>query len=203
MNGDFFGFGQHAEAHVERAGGRIDLAGVQLDLGGLDPLNLAVGGHFTIECFDAEGHKKWEETAKNGVTNLALNDILNVYLRNTTQKASWYIGLVDGGVSFSAFAAADYVGSHGGWTENKAYSGSTRPQWSPGAAASQSVSNSSTVDFAMTGTATIKGLFLISDSDNSQELGLIFSTAAFSGGNQGVNNGDTLKITYTVSAASS
>ena len=71
------------------------------------------------------------------------------------------------------------------------------------AAASQGVTNGTTSDFTMNATATIKGLFLNSDSTKSGTAGLLFSTAAFSGGNQSVNSGDTLKVTYTVSATSS
>ena len=45
-----------------------------------------------------------------------------------------------------------------------------------------------------------RGVFLL---PNLLTTGTLFSTAAFSGGNQSVNSGDTLKVTYTVSATSS
>jgi hypothetical protein len=203
MQGNF-GIGDRATALVERASGQIDQPGFRLELGGLDPLSLGVGGYFTVECYDADGVKRWEERAKNGVSNAALNDLLNVYLRNTSQTAAWYLGLVDN-ASYTSFAPGDTMSSHSGWIENTNYSGATRPQWSPAAAASQSVSNTTTVDFAMNpGSAvTIRGLFVASDSTKGGTSGTLFSTAAFSGGNQTVNNGDTLKITYTVSASSS
>jgi hypothetical protein len=203
MQGNDFTIGDRADALVERAGGIIDLPGVRLDLGDIDPGKLGVGGYFVIECFDAGGNLRWEDTAENGVVNLALNDVLNVYLRNTAATANWYIGLVDN-ASFTGFAAADTVAAHSGWVENTNYSNPTRVQWSPGAASNQGVTNSVTADFNMTPVSpvTIKGLFLCSDNTKGGTGGLLFATAAFTGGNQTVNNGDTLKVTYTVNASS-
>jgi hypothetical protein len=172
------------------------------DFGG----GVAVGGRFRMECYDREGNLRWVDDLKNGVTNQALNLILDQVLRNQAGISQWYLGLMDN-AGFSAFAASDVPNSHPGWVENTDYSAATRPPWSPGAASGQAVTNSVTVDFAMNpvSAVTIRGLFLISANDkgggaSGQKL---FSTAAFSGGNQTVNNGDTLKVTYTVSAASS
>jgi hypothetical protein len=160
-----------------------------------------IGGRFTVRCFAPDGRLRWEEEVKNGVSNVALNNVLDVYLRTQSQAPAWYIGLVDN-AGYSAFAGTDTMASHAGWTESSDYAAATRPQWSPGAASNQSVSNSTTVDFAMNATKTIRGLFLASDSSKNGVAGTLFATAAFSGGNQSVNNGDTLKVTYTVSAAS-
>lgn len=202
MQGDNFGISDSADALVERADGTVDQPGFKLDLSGLDPANLGVGGYFVIECRDEDGKLRWEDTAENGVTNNALNDVLNVYLRNTAQTANWYIGLVDN-ASFTGFAAGDTMASHSGWIENVAYTNTTRVQWTAAAAASQGVTNTSTCNFTMNASATIKGLFLNSDNTLNGTVGNLFSTAAFSGGNQTVNSGDTLKVTYTVSATSS
>lgn len=201
---DSLAIGDWAGSHVEKANGTIELPGLFLDFSALLPEMLGVGGSFDIECVDANGETRWRDTAKNGVTNNALNDLLNVYLRNTTQTSAWYIGLVDN-ASFTAFSASDTAASHSGWIENTNYSNATRVQWSPGAAASQGVTNSTTADFNMTpgSGATIKGLFISSLNTISGTTGTLFSTAAFSGGNQTVNSGDTLKVTYTVSATSS
>jgi hypothetical protein len=204
MNGNGFAIGDYADALVERADGTIALpGGINLDLSGLKNIeSFGVGGYFLVECFDADGNLKWEDTAENGVTNAALNDILNVYLRGTTQTANFYIGLVDN-ASFTGFAAGDTMSSHSGWIESTAYSNTNRVQWSPSAASSQAVVNGTTCDFNMNATATIRGIFLSSDNTKSGTTGNLFATAAFSGGNQTVNSGDTLKVTYTVSAASS
>ena len=204
MIGCGFAIGDHAGAHVERADGITDLPGIRLDLAGLDPSRLGVGGYFTIECFDRDGVLLWETTAENGVVNSALDDVLNVYLRGTAQTPNWYIGLVDN-AGFTGFAAADSMSSHSGWSENTNFSNANRVQWSPAASSNQGVTNTTTCDFSMNpgSQVTVRGLFLSSDNTKGGTTGKLFATAAFSGGNQAVNNGDTLKVTYTVSATSS
>lgn len=162
---------------------------------------LRMWGVYRVRCFAPDGTLKWEDWAFNLITNTALNDVLNEYIRATTQTTAWYMGLVDNS-GFTAFAAADTASSHSGWTESQAYSNSTRPQWSPGAASNQSITNSSSVNFSMNATATIRGIFIISNSTIGGTSGTLFSEAAFSGGNQSVNSGDTLQCTYTLSLAS-
>jgi hypothetical protein len=167
--------------------------------------SLSLGGVFHFECFDSDGNLKWEADAKNIVTNYALNSVLDVYLRAQTQISTWYMGLVDNS-GFTAFAAGDgasgNISTHSGWNEIPSTTGYTgsRPTWTPAAASSQSISNSSTVNFAMLNTYTVKGAFLASATGSS---GVLFCEAAFTGGNQTVNNGDTLKVTYTINATTS
>jgi hypothetical protein len=43
----------------------------------------------------------------------------------------------------------------------------------------------------------------VSNNTVGGTTGTLFSTASFAGGTQTVNNGDTLKVTYTISAANS
>lgn len=159
-------------------------------------------GHYaSVKCFDKDGKLKWEDEAHNLITNAGLNDVLNEYIRGTSQTTAWYMGLVDN-ASWTAFAAGDTAASHTGWLESAAYSNATRPQWSPGASSGQSITNGSTVNFTINATATIKGLFIISNNTISGTTGTLFSEAAFSGGNQAVQSGDTLQCTYTLSLAS-
>ncbi len=158
-------------------------------------------GKFDVVCRDEDGNIKWEDEAHNLVTNVGLNDVLNEYIRGTSQTTAWYMGLVDN-ASFSSYQAADTAASHTGWLESAAYSNGTRPQWSPGAASGQSITNGSSVNFNINGTATIRGLFIISNNTVSGITGILFSEASFSGGNQAVQSGDTLQCTYTLSFAS-
>jgi hypothetical protein len=161
---------------------------------------LAIGGHFTIECRDATGRLKWSERAKNGVTNAGLTNLLDVYLRQQA-NSTWYISLIDGS-GYTALAAADTASSHAGWSESAAYTAATRPAWGPAAAASQSIANSSVVNFTMNATKTIKGAFLISDSTKSGTTGTLFCTALFSQGDRSVVNTDVIAVTYTCGATS-
>jgi hypothetical protein len=158
-------------------------------------------GEYTVRCIAPDGTVRWIAMARNLITNAGLNDVLNAYIRGTTQTTAWYMGLVDNS-GFTAFAAADTMSGHAGWSESQAYSNGSRPQWSPGAASNQSITNGSTVNFSMNASATIRGIFIASNSTTGGTSGTLFSEAAFSGGNQSVNSGDTLQCTYTLSLAS-
>lgn len=135
----------------------------------------------------------------NGIVNEGLNSILDIMFHATTQIATWYIGLVDN-AGFTAFAASDIMSSHTGWSESVAYSDATRIEWTEGAAATQSITNSTPVTFNINAGATIKGIFVTSGSAKSGTTGTLWSTAAFAS-NVTVVNGDQLKVTYTVNAS--
>lgn len=171
------------------------------------PSGFAIGGTFRMECVRQDGTTRWVSDLKNGVTNQALDDVLNVYLGTGTKTTTWYLMLVDN-ASFTAFSATDTPASHAGWVENQSYSNSTRPAWTLGSSSGQTVTNGTSVNFNMNPTigspVTIRGLALISANDKGGGAGgqILFATAAFTGGNQVCANGDTLKVTYTVSAAS-
>ncbi len=132
------------------------------------------------------------------VTNAGLNHALATEFTSGSAVATWYIGLINNSPSPS-LNAADTLASHAGWVETAAYSGN-RPAWTNGAVSGQATTNASTVNFAMTGTVTVYGLFIGSAASGSS--GTLWATAAFTGGTQAVNNGDTLQTTFTVSAAS-
>lgn len=136
------------------------------------------------------------------VVNGALNNILDVYIRDQSQTVNWYCGLVDN-AGFSAFAAADTMASHAGWSESTAYTQANRVTWSPGAASAGSVSNSSVMTFSINATVTVHGIFIASSSTKGETASTLFGTAAFASGNQACNNGDTLQVTVTATITSS
>lgn len=154
-------------------------------------------GRFIAQVFDKQGSLKWEAEIPNGVVDVGIHYLLDAGFNGGSQVTTWYMGLVDNS-GFSAFANADTMGSHSGWTENQNYSEANRPEWTAGAASSRSVTNSATVDFSMNATATIKGIFITSSNTKGGTSGTLWSTGAFSS-NASVTNGDTLKVTYTVS----
>lgn len=192
---DKAGISDSAGCRVIHADGTRHIA----DTGGCKASGI-LKGHYHVVCRDSDGNIKWEDDADNLITNAGINDVLNAYIRGTTQTTAWYIGLVDNS-GFTAFANADTSASHSGWSENQSYSNGARLQWSPGAASGQSITNSSSVNFSINATATIRGLFVISVSTLGGTTGTLFSEAAFAGGNQSVNSGDTLQCTYTLSLA--
>ena len=164
-----------------------------------------VGGVFRAECYDVDGWFVWQDYLKNGVTDSGIASVLNVYFEAATQITTWYIGLIDN-AGFTALASGDTITSHTGWSEvsGSNVSNTTRPAWSPGAPSGGAIVNATTTNYNMINSAalTLKGMFLVSDSTKGGTTGLLFSTATFTGGTQAVNNGDTVKITYTMSATS-
>ena len=77
--------------------------------------------------------------------------------------------------------------------------GNSRPTWVPAQAASKSITNTSSVNFAMNNDNTIiQGIFVTSDNTLGGTAGFLWSAGLF-GSAQTLFNGDSLKITYTVS----
>jgi hypothetical protein len=154
-------------------------------------------GKFRIEHRNKDGKLLGIYEVPNGIVDVGLNHILDTEFNGGTPITTWYIGLIDN-ASFSALAAADTMASHAGWIENNDYTQSNRVTWTSGAAASRSITNAVTCDFSMNATKTIKGIFITSNNTKGGTSGTLWSTAAF-GSTVSVNNGDTLKVTYTLS----
>ena len=104
------------------------------------------------------------------------------------------MGLVDNS-GFTAFSPSDTVASsgHTSWNEVVAGTGYTttgtnRLTWTPAAAASQSISNSTTVNFPILAPYTIKGAFLtnLQSGTGASPTYYIAAEAAFSAGTQAV-----------------
>jgi hypothetical protein len=159
------------------------------------------GGVFTVKCFDKDGNLKWEEVAHNLVVNSGLQDMNTQYFKGVSYTAAWYLGLVTGPGSGNTYAAGDTMATHAGWSEDTNYSGNRKAvSFGTASTADPSViSNSaSQATFAMTGTTTIAGAFLTTDSTKGGTTGTLFSVANFqSPGDRSVINGDTLSVTYT------
>lgn len=136
----------------------------------------------------------------NDITNEGKNTIFDVMFSDLTQvaAASWYIGLISLS-GYSALAAADVMSSHAGWTEFTTYSQANRVAWGPGNPASQSITNGTPATFDITGSGTVKGIFVTSQNTKGGTTGYLWSTALFSA-DVPVVNADQLKITYTINA---
>jgi hypothetical protein len=154
-------------------------------------------GKFRIEHRNKDGKLLGIYEVPNGIVDVGLNHILETEFHSGSQVTTWYIGLIDN-ASFSALAAADTMASHAGWVESADYTEANRPTWTAGAAAARTITNAVTVDFSINATKTIKGIFITSNNTKSGTTGTLWSTAAF-GSTVSVNNGDTLKVTYTLS----
>lgn len=155
-----------------------------------------VRGWFKIQHIRA-GKVIGEYNVPNGITDAGLNHLLETEFHSGSQVTAWYIGLVDND-GFSAFAAGDIMSSHGGWAEITAYDEANRPQWTAGTASTRQITNASTVNFTISATKTLKGLFVTSNNTKGGTTGTLWSTAAF-GSTVSVADNDVIKVTYTVS----
>lgn len=157
-----------------------------------------LAGRFVIEHRDREGNLKGMYDVPNGIVDEGLNHILDTQFNGGSQVSTWYIGLVDNS-GWSAFADEDTLGDHSGWSEFTSYSEGNRVTWNSDAASSRSVTNGNTADFSINASGNVKGIFVSSnDIKSTGNTGTLWSTAAFSSV-VATANGDTLKVTYTVS----
>lgn len=155
-------------------------------------------GQWRVVCRRPDGTIRWVEEAPNLIVNAGLDHILDAVLSAATQITTWYIGLKNAGSG----AAGDTMASHAGWTENQNYSEANRVQWQEGGVSGQSIDNSGNVaSFSINANGqTIAGMFLTSDNTKGGTTGTLFSVTDFSS-SKSADSGDTLEVTYTVSAA--
>lgn len=155
-------------------------------------------GRYVVECFDADGNLKWQDTINNLVVTVGKNDLLDKYLAGSAYTAAWYVGLVSATSYTTGAAAGDTMSSHGGWAEDQNYSQGTRPAASWAAASGGSKALSSAAAFSINATTTIKGCFMASNSTKGGTTGILLSAGLFSGGDKAVGNGDTLNVSYSL-----
>jgi hypothetical protein len=180
-----------------------------LDIEGLNPRGRFVVVHYR------NGKRINEYQFPNGICNEGKNKLLDVMFHGATAIGSWFLGLIDN-TGYTALAATDTyanIGVSNGWAEFTGYTdgnntdnATTRPEWQENAAANQSITNGTVAIFNVTSAGTIKGVFLVGGvaqanlkSDHAAG-GCLWATALFSSGDVAVQNGDQLKVTYTVSA---
>jgi hypothetical protein len=207
-------FAQKAGAELIRGGARKPEFPTLLPSAGDQ---LQPRGRFYIELWRG-GKRVHAEAFNNGITNEGKNFLLNVMFHGTTAITTWYLGLIDNS-SFTALAAADIytnINQAGnGWHEFTSYtdnanasSAVTRPIWNEDASSGQAITNSSVAIFDITGSGTVKGVFLAGGGPSPSTKGdhdasasaKLWATALFGSGDVAVLNGDQLKVTYTVSA---
>ena len=163
-----------------------------MDLGPETVGKLGVVGVFEVVCRDADGNVQWVETVRNTFVNAGLN-----YLLDSGFGGTEYLGLKGSGTP----NAADTMASHATWSEITAYTEGTRPTYSHAAASSQQVTNSaSKATFSINGTTTIYGIFCTTNSTKGGTTGTLVSATDFAS-SKSADNGDTLEVTYTVTAA--
>ena len=171
-------------------------------------------GHFTVEHWRA-GKKIATYEADNGVTVEGKNYLWDVMFHNTAASATWYIGLIDGDVGYTALDEDDTYDdinqAGNGWDElpSNDYTiggdNTLRGTWNEDAASAKAMTNSTAVTFVIVTPSTVKGLFICGLGANADKQGdhandgKLWSTALWSTGDATVILADELKVTYTVS----
>jgi hypothetical protein len=157
------------------------------------------GGVYKAECYGEDGRLKWSEEFPNLVVNQGLAFINTQVFQGANYSATWYMGIIDGGATYSAL---DTMSSHAGWTENVDYLQAARPTmvFNSTTTANPAVIASIAVSYTMSATATVGGAFLTTDNTKGGTNGTLLSAGNFTVGNRGLVSGDTLNVTYTFSA---
>jgi hypothetical protein len=195
-NIDKFGMGDSVDASVTRNAG----SGEEFGLNGV----------YTFTCYDQDGNVKWVDGFENLTTNVGRQNLLNSYFANTGGGAVVMGLMTNNAVPASIPAYTDTQASHTGWFEAGGTNAPTytaprqTPSFSTASNANPSVLSTSTpVVFAMTSSGTVTGAFIniggSSTIDNT--TGTLFSAGNFTAGSKTVTSGDTINVTYTLSAS--
>lgn len=193
------GFGDHAVATLQ-ANANI-------------PEGMGVEGFYHVECRDANGNLKWDESFPNLVVAVGKQLLLDTLLRTsgTYTTVGPFLGLIN---NSTTFAATDTMASKT-WTELTTYTvgGSAVRGTAVFAAASSAgttpsnvtTSTATAITYTMTGSATVYGCFLVTGtgavSTISSTAGVLYSEGNFATAKT-VTSGDTVSVTYSTTATS-
>lgn len=167
---------------------------------------MTLTGKYHAMCIDKDGNLKWEDDIENTVMTTGKNVALDAFLAGAAYTVVGpYMGLISI-TSFTAISAADTMASHAGWLEagNANAPTYTAPRktavWAAASGGSKALS--AALSFAITGTGTVKGCFMVyftgavTTIDNTS--GTLLSAGLFTGGDKPVVNTDTLNVSYSM-----
>lgn len=160
--------------------------------------------HYSVEAYDPQGQLKWRDEFDNIVVTAGLNDSLDKHFKGSNYSAAWYVGLLSATPTVNA---ADTMASHAGWTEVAAYDEAVRQTLTLGSVSGGSVSNAAAkaVFTISTDSTDIGGAFVSNGSakatDSGYNTGVLYGAGAFTAGNKSLDDGDTLTVTITLTAA--
>jgi hypothetical protein len=197
-------------------GGFGDQATITLNAGANANETVGIEGVYKVECRDAAGNLKWEESFPNLVNQGGKELMLNTLLVTASgyTRVGPYLGLISG--SSPTFAASDTMTSHSGWTEftNYTVGGSAvrgTATFSSSTSTGTTPSNvttcaASAITYTITGGGgTVGGCFLVTgtgaSSTQSNTGGTLYSAGAFTTAKI-TTAGDTVSVTYSTTATS-
>jgi hypothetical protein len=161
--------------------------------------HVTIGQTYHVECFDRFGKLKWAEDVHNLVVTTGLNFLLDTVYRGSAYTAANFVGLKGAG----NVAAGDTMASHAGWTEVTTYDEAARPALTMAAANAGSCNNSaSKAVFTISGTVTVAGAFVATNSTKGGTTGTLIGGGDFAQSRDCVDN-DVLNVTVTATQAAS
>lgn len=191
--------------HIEKLNSHVHTDAGVLRVASIGEI-LALNGHYWASCVDAKGREKWRDEIENTVMTAGKNLALDTILAGSSYSVTGpYMGLISS-VSYSAISAADTQASHAGWTEAGVTNAPTYTTPRKTAVFSSAAAGvkalSAALSFAITGTGTIKGCFIIFGTgavttiDNTS--GTLLSAGLFTGGDKVVANTDTVNVSWSL-----
>ena len=196
-------------------GGFGDNATITLNAGAVANETVGIEGVYHVECRDAAGNLKWEESFPNLVNAVGKELMLDTLLKGSAYTVVGpYLGLISG--SSPTFAASDTMTSHAGWTEFTNYTVGGSPVRGTAVFAASTSSGTtptnvttcaaSPITYTITGAGgTVFGCFLVTGSGATSAQGNTGGTL-YSVGNFATAKittaGDTVAVTYSTTATS-
>lgn len=200
---------------IKEQGGFGDHAVATMATNVADNETVGVEGVYHIECRDAAGNLKWEESFPNLVNAVGKQLMLDTLLKGSAYSVTGpYLGLI--GTTSPTFSASDTMTSHSGWTEfvNYTVGGSAvrgtavfASSTSTGSSPSNVTTSSATaITYTITGAGgTVSGCFLTlgsgASSTQNNTSGTLYSAGAFATAKT-TTVGDTVSVSYSTTATS-
>ena len=154
------------------------------------------------EYFDRVNGGAWQRTP-NLVVNEGMAHILNVALGATAKPAGYFLALFNGAATPQAsWTAASFAATAGEVVSmSEGYTSPTRPAWTPGVAATNSIDNMAavaTVTIAATSQINVTGAAMLTSSVRGGTTGVLVSATRYAA-DRTFQNGDTYDIGYRLS----
>ena len=201
----------------KESGGFGDNATIMLNAGATANETVGIEGVYKVECRDAAGNLKWEESFPNLVNEVGKELMFNTLLRtsSTYTTVGPFLGLI-GGAAPTFGTGTDTMTSHAGWTEfaNYTVGGSAvrgTAVFSAASSAGSTPTNVTTctaaaITYTITGAGgTVSGCFLVTGSGAVDTInntgGVLYSAGAFAVAKV-TTAGDTVAVTYSTTATS-
>jgi hypothetical protein len=170
---------------------------------------ISIKGKFIVECYGPDGELKWRDVVDNVVCTVGKNLMLDTLFDGSAYTVTGaFMGLISS-VNYGAGPmASDTMANHPGWTEAGGVNAPTytapRLTCAWGSASNGVKAFPSALTFAITGSGTVKGTFIVLGTGAVSTIddtnGVLWAAGLFTGGDKLVGSGDTVNSSYSVSS---